>query len=64
MTQISESNGYTDTTAAHAGGTEHPAGRISLGISGGLGLRSRLLRSAEGETGPGDEFPWTTFTIV
>ncbi|MEV2243786.1 hypothetical protein [Streptomyces sp. NPDC049970] len=63
MTQISESAGYADETA-HGSGPEHPAGLISLGNTSRLGLRSRLLSAAGGETDPGGDFPWTTFTIV
>ncbi|MFI2782967.1 hypothetical protein [Streptomyces sp. ALB3] len=61
MTQISESAGYADVTTAHEGAVEHPAGRISLGNSGGLGLRSRLLSATDGDLGP--DLPWTTFTV-
>ncbi|MEU1122616.1 hypothetical protein ABZ371_03290 [Streptomyces sp. NPDC005899] len=62
MTQISESAGYADVTTAHQGAVEHPAGRISLGTTGALGLRSRLLGAADGDpTGP--DLPWTTFTV-
>lgn len=62
MTQISDSTGYADVTTAHEGGLEHPAGRISLGISGGLGLRSRLLSASDGDVN-GPDLPWTTFTV-
>ncbi|MEU0134781.1 hypothetical protein ABZ172_12195 [Streptomyces sp. NPDC006296] len=62
MTQISESAGYVDVTAAHEGAPEHPAGRISLGNNGGLGLRTRLLSASDGY-GDGPDLPWTTFTV-
>ncbi|MFE5242067.1 MULTISPECIES: hypothetical protein [unclassified Streptomyces] len=62
MTQISESAGYADTATAHEGACEHPAGRISLGNRGGLGLRSRLLSASDGDT-TGPDLPWTTFTV-
>jgi len=62
MTQISESAGYTDVTAAPEVALEHPAGRISLGNRGGLGLRSRLLRATDGDPS-GPDLPWTTFTV-
>ncbi|MFF9346837.1 hypothetical protein [Streptomyces sp. NPDC014734] len=45
------------------GATEHPAGRIALGVHGGLGLRSRLLRVSEGEYGYTSELPFTTMTV-
>ncbi|MEV7103041.1 hypothetical protein [Streptomyces atroolivaceus] len=61
MTQISDAAGYVDVTAAHEGGFEHPAGRISLGNNGGLGLRSRLLSATDGDVGP--DLPYTTFTV-
>ncbi|MFI9624808.1 hypothetical protein [Streptomyces sp. NPDC052042] len=57
-----------DISAAHTtellddAATEHPAGRITLGAHGGLGLRSRLLRVAEGETGYTHDVPYTTMT--
>ncbi|MFE3518931.1 hypothetical protein [Streptomyces sp. NPDC059166] len=62
MTQISDSAGYADVTTAREGALEHPAGRISLGAVGGLGLRSRLLSASDGEMN-GPELPWTTFTV-
>lgn len=42
---------------------EHPVGRISLGASGRLGLRSRILGAADSIGGDctGD-LPWTTMT--
>ncbi|CAM5553069.1 hypothetical protein AB0H45_16365 [Streptomyces atroolivaceus] len=62
MTQISDSAGYADVTAAHEGVLEHPAGKISLGNRGGLGLRSRLLSATDGDPS-GPDLPWTTFTV-
>jgi hypothetical protein len=52
-----------DVTAAHEGAFEHPAGRISLGNNGGLGLRSRLLSTSDGDVVNGPDLPWTTFTV-
>lgn len=46
------------------GATEHPAGLIALGGHGGLGLRSRLLRVSEGESGYTNDLPWTTMTVI
>ncbi|MEU5168498.1 MULTISPECIES: hypothetical protein [Streptomyces] len=62
MTQISESAGYADVATAHERAFEHPAGRISLGNSGGLGLRSRLLGASDGDPS-GPDLPYTTFTV-
>lgn len=42
---------------------DHPAGGIALGGHGGLGLRSRLLRVSEGESGYTNDLPFTTMTI-
>ncbi|KQX79683.1 MULTISPECIES: hypothetical protein [Streptomyces] len=62
MTQISESAMQAAVTA-HEGAPEHPAGRISLGSSGGaLGLRSRLLSVSEGDIGYSHDLPFTTMT--
>ncbi|MFG3529151.1 hypothetical protein ACGF8B_20695 [Streptomyces sp. NPDC047917] len=41
---------------------EHPVGRISLGASGGLGLRSRILGAADGIGDCTGDLPWTTMT--
>ncbi|MEU9763255.1 hypothetical protein AB0D98_26775 [Streptomyces sp. NPDC047987] len=46
------------------GATEHPAGGIALGRHGALGLRSRLLRVSEGESGYTNDLPFTTMTII
>ncbi|MFF2325615.1 MULTISPECIES: hypothetical protein [unclassified Streptomyces] len=43
--------------------TEHPAGQIAFGAQGGLGLRSRLLKVSEGETGFSLDLPFTTMTV-
>ncbi|ARF61838.1 hypothetical protein B1H20_10780 [Streptomyces violaceoruber] len=47
---------------APEGATEHPAGQISLGSTGGLGARSRILSASEGESGYSHDLPWTTMT--
>lgn len=47
---------------AQEGPPEHPAGRITLGATGGLGARSRLLSASEGESGYSHDLPWTTMT--
>ncbi|MGW2182328.1 hypothetical protein ACWCXX_30405 [Streptomyces sp. NPDC001732] len=41
---------------------EHPAGRITLGAGGRLGLRSSILSAADGNTGCTTDLPWTTMT--
>ncbi|GAA2927871.1 hypothetical protein GCM10010518_13380 [Kitasatospora cinereorecta] len=61
MTQISESAMQAAVTA-HEGAPEHPAGQISLGSGGALGLRSRLLSVSEGDIGYTHDLPWTTMT--
>ncbi|MEU3219600.1 hypothetical protein [Streptomyces sp. NPDC006971] len=59
-----------DVSALHTiellndGSSEHPAGGIALGGHGGLGLRSRLLRVSEGESGYTNDLPFTTMTII
>lgn len=60
MTHISESAMRGSGEIAHEGSYDHPAGQISLGIGGGLGMRSRLLSASEGETGNTIDLPWTT----
>ncbi|MEU0146350.1 hypothetical protein ABZ119_10370 [Streptomyces sp. NPDC006288] len=62
MTQISESDRYADFATAYEGAFEHPAGQISLGNSGVLGLRSRLLGASFGDPS-GPDLPYTTFTV-
>ncbi|WNI31825.1 hypothetical protein [Streptomyces sp. ITFR-6] len=47
----------TDSSAA-----EHPAGQIALGAAGRLGLRSRILSAADGNTGYTLDLPFTTMT--
>ncbi|MEW1610610.1 MULTISPECIES: hypothetical protein [unclassified Streptomyces] len=60
MTHIGESAMQGSGKPAHEGSYDHPAGQISLGIGGGLGMRSRLLSASEGETGNTIDLPWTT----
>ncbi|PCG86551.1 hypothetical protein CIB93_08665 [Streptomyces sp. WZ.A104] len=62
MTQYDEAATQASDETGDGGAAEHPAGRISLGSTGGLGARSRLLSVSEGETGYSHDLPWTTMT--
>ncbi|MEV1043658.1 hypothetical protein [Streptomyces sp. NPDC049916] len=62
MTQFDEAATQATDENAYGGAAEHPAGRISLGSTGGLGARSRLLSASEGESGYSHDLPWTTMT--
>ncbi|MBM7054819.1 MULTISPECIES: hypothetical protein [Streptomyces] len=62
MKQFGESALQASGEIAHEGSPEHPAGQISLGSTGGLGARSRLLSASEGESGYSHDLPWTTMT--
>ncbi|GGY82666.1 hypothetical protein CP967_22580 [Streptomyces nitrosporeus] len=64
MTQISETGLYANAAAAPEISSEHPAGRVTLGSAGALGLRGRLLSLADGDAGHDPDLPLTTFTIV
>ncbi|MER6216529.1 MULTISPECIES: hypothetical protein [unclassified Streptomyces] len=39
---------------------DHPVGEVVFGASGTLGLRSRLLRSADSDAAATMDTPWTT----
>ncbi|MEU9567891.1 hypothetical protein AB0D16_38940 [Streptomyces sp. NPDC048161] len=43
---------------------EHPVGRIALGSSGRLGLRSRILGATDIGSDCTSDLPWTTMTWV
>ncbi|MFJ4961297.1 hypothetical protein EES43_09405 [Streptomyces sp. ADI96-02] len=62
MKQFNESAMRTSGETAHQGAPEHPAGQITLGSTGGLAARSRLLSASEGEGGYTIDQPWTTMT--
>ncbi|WP_411079158.1 hypothetical protein [Streptomyces sp. cmx-18-6] len=64
MTHISESALQGSSDFAQEGAFDHPAGQISLGISGGLGMRSRLLSVSESNVGYSIDLPWTTMIPV
>lgn len=62
--QINDSMRYLDSsvgaeTAAH----DHPLGEVVFGVSGTLGLRSRLLRSADSDAAASMDMPWTTVSV-
>ncbi|MFE9840643.1 hypothetical protein [Streptomyces goshikiensis] len=64
-TQINDSVRYVDSgagaeTAAH----DHPVGEVTLGASGMLGLRSRLLRTADSDAAATVDTPWTTGSLT
>ncbi|MER6197970.1 hypothetical protein ABT234_11475 [Streptomyces sp. NPDC001586] len=64
-TQINHSVRYVDSgagaeTAAH----DHPVGEVMLGASGMLGLRSRLLRTADSDAAASVDVPWTTGSLT
>ncbi|MHC0429364.1 hypothetical protein ACX6XY_04125 [Streptomyces sp. O3] len=62
--QISDSMTYADGgSRADASSQDHPVGEVTLGTSGALGLRSRLLRTSECGAGPEDTFPTGTFPL-
>ncbi|MFE5791411.1 hypothetical protein ACFQ8C_02425 [Streptomyces sp. NPDC056503] len=43
----------------------HPAGEVTIGVGGRLGMRSRLLRaSAADQAGYSADMPFTTMTIT
>ncbi|GLX16526.1 MULTISPECIES: hypothetical protein [Streptomyces] len=61
--QINDSVRYLDSSAgAETAALDHPLGEVAFGASGTLGLRSRLLRSADADTAFTMDMPWTTGT--
>ncbi|MFJ5773997.1 hypothetical protein [Streptomyces sp. NPDC093094] len=63
--QITDSVLYVDGGAgARTAAQEHPVGEVTLGAGGALGLRSRLLRTAELDTAASIDLPFTTGTIT
>ncbi|MFF0203384.1 hypothetical protein [Streptomyces sp. NPDC005017] len=63
--QITDSVRYVDGGAnADTAGQEHPVGEVTLGAGGALGLRGRLLRTAELDTAATVDVPFTTGTIT
>ncbi|MFD3556714.1 hypothetical protein [Streptomyces goshikiensis] len=63
--QINDSVRYVDSTggsetAAH----DHPLGEVTFGASGMLGLRSRLLRTADSDAAASLDMPWTTGSLT
>jgi hypothetical protein len=61
--QISDSVRYVDAGAETAA-QEHPVGEVTFGTGGALGLRSRLLRTADREAAVSIDMPFTTGTIT
>ncbi|MFE2294781.1 hypothetical protein [Streptomyces sp. NPDC059452] len=64
MTHISESAAQGSGDLGQEGACDHPAGQISLGIGGGLGMRNRLLSASEAHLGNTIDLPWTTMIPV
>ncbi|MER6350199.1 hypothetical protein ACWC10_29295 [Streptomyces sp. NPDC001595] len=62
--QISDSVRYVDGRAgAETAAQDHPLGEVTLQASGALGLRSRLLRTAECDAAASLDMPYTTGTL-
>ncbi|MEU9161443.1 hypothetical protein AB0D29_14390 [Streptomyces sp. NPDC048424] len=63
--QINDSVRYVDGGAgAEAAAHDHPLGEVMLAASGMLGLRSRLLRTADSDTAASVDAPWTTGSLT
>ncbi|MFJ5551662.1 hypothetical protein [Streptomyces sp. NPDC093225] len=59
--QIDDSVRYVDGSAgAETAAHDHPVGGVVFAASGTLGLRSRLLRSADSGAAAFPDMPWTT----
>lgn len=62
--QITDSVSYLDGGPLPEAAQDNPVGEVTLGAGGALGLRSRLLRASECDTGYTSDLPWTTCTIT
>lgn len=63
--QISDTVKYTDGgIPAETAAQDHPLGEATLGTTGTLGLRSRLLRAADPGTTDTSDLPYTTGTFL
>ncbi|MFF3395415.1 hypothetical protein ACFYW1_31345 [Streptomyces sp. NPDC002669] len=60
--QSTEASAILSTDSMDEFADEHPAGRITLGASGRLGLRSSILSATDGNNGCTTDLPWTTMT--
>ncbi|MFI8291531.1 hypothetical protein ACIGBL_20585 [Streptomyces sp. NPDC085614] len=60
--QIDDSVRYVDGGHFHAV-QDHPVGEVTLGVSGALGLRSRLLGTADSDSAASLDMPYTTGTV-
>ncbi|GHD62687.1 hypothetical protein ACWCY1_13590 [Streptomyces goshikiensis] len=64
-TQINDSVRYVDSSAgAETAAHDHPVGEVTFGASGMLGLRSRLLRTADSDAAATVDTPWTTGSLT
>ncbi|QNE78751.1 hypothetical protein F0344_32825 [Streptomyces finlayi] len=62
--QISDSVRYADGGAgSETAAQDHPVGEVTLGASGALGLRSRMLGTGNAGTAPFMDTPFTTATV-
>ncbi|MEU8677885.1 hypothetical protein [Streptomyces sp. NPDC048560] len=62
--QISDSVRYVNGGAGtETSAQDHPVGEVTLGTSGALGLRSRLLGTAEFRSAGFLDTPFTTATV-
>ncbi|MFG2715755.1 hypothetical protein ACGFX2_35260 [Streptomyces goshikiensis] len=63
--QINDSVRYVDSTGrAETAAHDHPVGEVTFGASGTLGLRSRLLRTADSDAAASLDMPWTTGSLT
>ncbi|WP_405828845.1 hypothetical protein [Streptomyces sp. NBC_00105] len=63
--QINDSVRYVDGSAgAETAAHDHPVGEVTLGASGMLGLRGRLLRSGDSDAAASVDVPWTTGSLT
>ena len=60
--QIDDSVRYVDGGHLHAV-QDHPVGEVTLGVRGALGLRSRLLGTADSDSAASLDMPYTTGTV-
>ncbi|MFJ4779989.1 hypothetical protein [Streptomyces sp. NPDC088762] len=63
--QINDSVRYVDGSAgAESAAHDHPVGEVVFGASGALGLRGRLLRTADSDAAASMDMPWTTGSLT
>uniref|UniRef100_A0AAU2JLS5 Uncharacterized protein n=1 Tax=Streptomyces sp. NBC_00049 TaxID=2903617 RepID=A0AAU2JLS5_9ACTN len=62
--QINDSVRFDSSAGAETAAHDHPLGEVTLGVSGTLGLRGRLLRSADCDAAASVDVPWTTGSLT